>query len=106
YLPHPGPARFCITRSNPHVQQRGGVQGQEHPARRVPAAARVRAGRAVPGGPELMASVSSKSAVLVGLAVLGALGALVTGSTSCASPPDSKRFTEIVQPDFPTYRDF
>ena len=53
-----------------------------------------------------MASASMKSAALVGLAVLGAMGALVTGSTSCASPPDNKRFTELLQPDFPTYRDF
>ena len=53
-----------------------------------------------------MFSVSVKSAALVGLAVLGAMGALVTGSASCASPPDSKRFTEILQPDFATYRDF
>lgn len=53
-----------------------------------------------------MFTLSSKSAALVGLAVLGAMGALVTGSTSCASPPDNKRFTEILQPDFPTYRTF
>jgi hypothetical protein len=51
-----------------------------------------------------MVALSTKSAVVVGLAVLGGMGALVTGSTSCASPPDSKRFTEILQPDYATYR--
>ncbi len=54
-----------------------------------------------------MFALSSKSATLVGVAVLGAMGALaVSGTTSCASPPDNKRFTEILQPDFPTYKDF
>jgi len=54
-----------------------------------------------------MRSLSSKLAAFVGLAVFGAMATLVTGSTtSCASPPDSKRFTEVLTPDFPTYRDF
>jgi len=54
-----------------------------------------------------MRSLSSKVAAVVGVAVLGAMGLLVTGSTtSCASAPDNKRFTEVLTPDFPTYRDF
>lgn len=53
-----------------------------------------------------MVAISSRSAFLLGLAVLGGMGAVVTGSTSCASPPDNKRFTEILQPDYPTYRTF
>lgn len=53
-----------------------------------------------------MFTLSGKSALLVGLAVLGGMGAFVTGTTSCASPPDSKRFTEILQPDYPTYRTY
>ena len=53
-----------------------------------------------------MRSLTAKSALLAGLAALGAMAALVSGSTSCASAPDNKRFTEILQPDFPTYRDF
>ncbi|MBX3199298.1 MAG: hypothetical protein KF894_14290 [Labilithrix sp.] len=53
-----------------------------------------------------MFTLSGKSAVLVGLAVLGGLGAFVTGTTSCAPPPDNKRFTEILQPDYPTYRTY
>ena len=53
-----------------------------------------------------MFALTSRSALLIGLAVLGGMGALVTGSTSCASPPDSKRFTEILQPDYATYRTY
>jgi hypothetical protein len=53
-----------------------------------------------------MFAVSSTSVFLLGLMVLGGIGVLVAGSTSCASPPDNKRYTEILQPDFPTYRDF
>lgn len=53
-----------------------------------------------------MFTLSGKSALLVGLAVLGGMGAFVTGTTSCASPPDNKRFTEILQPDYPTYRTY
>lgn len=52
-------------------------------------------------------SLSRKVAALVGLVVFGATGLLVTGTTtSCASAPDSRRFTEVLTPDFPTYRDF
>ena len=47
---------------------------------------------------------SPAPAVILGVSMLVALGALVTGSTSCASKPDSRRFTEILQPDYPTYR--
>lgn len=46
----------------------------------------------------------STSAALVGL-VLGATGAIVGGTASCASPPDAERVTEILLPDFPTYRE-
>ncbi|MBX3262962.1 MAG: hypothetical protein KF782_25010 [Labilithrix sp.] len=53
-----------------------------------------------------MFSLSGKSALLVGLAVLGGMGAFVTGTTSCASAPDNRRFTEILQPDYPTYRTY
>ncbi|MBX3222501.1 MAG: hypothetical protein KF795_18430 [Labilithrix sp.] len=53
-----------------------------------------------------MFALSGRSALLLGLSVLGGMGALVTGSTSCASAPDNKRFTEILQPDYPTYRAF
>jgi hypothetical protein len=35
--------------------------------------------------------------------VLAAGGALVLGGTSCASAPDSHRFTAILQPDYATY---
>jgi hypothetical protein len=54
----------------------------------------------------MMFALSSKSACLVGVATLAAMGALVTGSTSCASAPDNKRFTAILQPDYPTYKTF
>jgi hypothetical protein len=43
-------------------------------------------------------------AALSAAALLAGTGALVTGSTSCATAPDgNKRFTAILQPDFPTY---
>jgi hypothetical protein len=47
----------------------------------------------------------SKVAVFAGgLFVLFGAGALVAGSTSCATAPDgNRRYTEILQPDFPTY---
>lgn len=51
-------------------------------------------------------SPSSRSALIIGVATLGAMGALFTGSTSCATQPDNKRYTEILQPDYPTYRDY
>jgi len=45
-------------------------------------------------------------AVLASIAGLVGGGTLLTGTTtSCASPPDSQRYTEIIMPDFPTYRD-
>ncbi len=44
--------------------------------------------------------------VVGSVVLLAAGGALFTGgSTSCASPPDKSRVTEIIQPDFITYRD-
>jgi hypothetical protein len=49
-------------------------------------------------------AISSRSALVVGALVLGAMGSLVGGTTSCASAPDSRRFTEILAPDFPTYK--
>lgn len=51
-----------------------------------------------------MFALTSRSALFVGVAALGALAALVTGSASCASPPDGKRSTEVLQPDYATYR--
>ncbi|MDF2698267.1 MAG: hypothetical protein K0S65_6650 [Labilithrix sp.] len=51
-------------------------------------------------------SLSSRSALVLGLVVLGSMGLLVSGTTSCASAPDNKRFTEILQPDYPTYRTY
>ncbi len=48
----------------------------------------------------------SRLAVLASVVVLAGTGALLTGATtSCASSPDGRRFTEILQPDYPTYRD-
>lgn len=39
--------------------------------------------------------------------VLASASALLTGGTiSCASPPDSGRVTEIIQPDYPIYRQY
>jgi hypothetical protein len=38
--------------------------------------------------------------LMVGAAVVG------SGNTSCATAPDNKRFTEIVQPDYASYREF
>lgn len=45
--------------------------------------------------------------VLASLVGLAASGAVLTGTaTSCAPSPDNQRFTEILQPDYPTYRDY
>ncbi|HVJ94723.1 MAG TPA: hypothetical protein VM580_33280 [Labilithrix sp.] len=52
-------------------------------------------------------STTSKASALVlaiGTALVG--GALATGSTSCASSPDTRRYTEIIQPDYATYRQY
>jgi hypothetical protein len=45
----------------------------------------------------------SLATVTAGAGILGATGALVTGSAACASSPDNKKFTEILMPDFPSY---
>lgn len=45
-----------------------------------------------------------KTSTLGVLSVIGGLG-LVASSMSCAGKPDTKRTTEILQPDYPTYRD-
>ncbi len=39
------------------------------------------------------------------MAALASTAALVAASASCASTPDNKRVTEILQPDFQTYAD-
>lgn len=50
--------------------------------------------------------VRTRSALLLSAVALVGGGSFLTGTTtSCASPPDNKRYTEILQPDFPTYRD-
>lgn len=55
--------------------------------------------------PRRSALAARPALLLSALVALGG-GALLTGSTtSCASPPDNRRITEILQPDFPTYRD-
>lgn len=45
-------------------------------------------------------------AVLVGIAACFVEGAAATGSASCAPGPDPNRITEIVQPDYATYRTY
>jgi hypothetical protein len=47
------------------------------------------------------------SAIVASFVALVGGGTLLTGTTtSCASPPDARRYTEILQPDFPTYEKF
>jgi hypothetical protein len=51
--------------------------------------------------------VSSRAlACALGIAVLAGFGGLVTGTTSCAPSPDNRRPTQILQPDYPTYRTY
>lgn len=51
--------------------------------------------------------MKSTAMVLTSVLTLAGAGALLTGTTtSCAGKPDRSRFTEILQPDYPTYRDF
>jgi len=40
------------------------------------------------------------------VALVGSSAFLTGTTTSCASSPDNQRYTEILQPDYPTYRDF
>ena len=45
--------------------------------------------------------------VVIAIAVTGGAAALVSGSsTSCASPPDRQRYTEIIQPDYAAYKQY
>ena len=41
---------------------------------------------------------------IVGTALIGGAGAVLAGSTSCASVPDETRFTLIIQPDYNSYQ--
>lgn len=47
-------------------------------------------------------SLASRLALAV--AVLGGAGGLVAGSTSCASTPDTERVTDVIVPDFDSYK--
>ncbi len=108
-ITHPGHSRLRLAWADPPVQQRRRSSSDTNmslvscppPPDYVP-------GRRVPGGSKLMLSsqTSSASALLRrALPCSAVMGLLVTGTTSCASTPDHKRFTEIPQPDYPTYRD-
>ena len=54
-----------------------------------------------------MIRLRGKTAALAGVLTLAGAGALSAGgTTSCAKAPDSHRFTEILEPDYPSYAQY
>lgn len=49
----------------------------------------------------------AQTKALAGILAVAATGALsVSGTTSCATTPDNRRYTEVLQPDYPTYKEY